>query len=660
MSEPSTDSGARTSTEAQEASGLVSSLVVTYVEHKGGRVAVDELLRLSGLEGREEELRDVSRWFPDEVRVNLLESAAVVLEDPNAAERIGRAAVKANVGTPLKLSLRSLGRPRVLYANIGRISARLNRVHRMDLLEAGRTRARLRNRPLLGHPYNRVDCRINSGLLAAGAELFGLPPARVRHPRCIDRGDSECIFDVEWQARDRPLAIAAVGFFGLAILAITALVVPGLLPAAAVLAALIAIVIGGVALLERKQRQEITSAQINQQAEVTDLLMTSMQDLVSELQPGDVLAKITANARTAIGGAEFLLLVEEDGHLRCRSSSDLPGSTVAAIEDWAARSSLLEEPILIEDLRSVRSLPMIANSSGMALNSLCSAPLSFRDTQLGVLVALSHSSFVFLPRDTELLSSYAAQAAIALTNAKLFEAQQELAIRDPLTHLFNHRHFHELLSRELERCRRRGGELGLVTFDLNDFKRVNDTGGHARGDQVLCEVAGALESASRGSDFAFRIGGDEFALLLPDTGKAGSRTMAERVRAAAIAVEPGSGISYGVAAWPDDGLNKDELLAAADAALYQEKRQRRDRPAGEEATGEDLTALDRALEVLPAALSGGDPELAARARELATLAAEAVEGGPAAGRAEEAVSRSAGWRAAARKPSGAPTAPRSR
>ena len=95
-------------------------------------------------------------------------------------------------------------------------------------------------------------------------------------------------------------------------------------------------------------------------------------------------------------------------------------------------------------------------------------------------------------------SSYGVQAAIALVNARLFEMQERLAARDPLTGLLNRRELHEHLSREIDRCRRHGGGFSLVLVDLDGFKLVNDTSGHSAGDEVLRRVAQALEQLDPG------------------------------------------------------------------------------------------------------------------------------------------------------------------
>ncbi len=551
---------------------MTTGLTISYVERKGGRRAVDELLERAGLTDREGELRDDNAWFPDQFRVDLFEAAAEVLGDAHAAEHIGAAALTANVGMALKISLRTLGSPRLLFSNVGRASAKFNRVHRMDALEVGGTRARIRNRPLLGTPYHPCDCEYNTGLLSCVPKLFGSPAARISHPRCIGRGDPECIFDVHWRNRSRPTLEVGAAAGALALLGGCALFAPSLIPVAIVLATVVAVAAGYRAVAERRRRIRLLQKQIDEGAEVSDLLMASMQDLVSQLQLDDVLSKITANAQSAVGGAEFALLVQEDGAMRCRSSSDLPDRVVSALEDWAGgRSELLHSSVLVEDLTSIPELEQLPTDPVVTTGSLCAAPLVFREQRMGVLVALG-SDDGFLPRDLELLSSYAAQAAIALTNATLYETQQKLAIQDPLTGLYNHRHFHEVLGRELERCRRHGGELGLVLFDLDAFKQVNDTKGHAAGDQVLRGVARSLESTCRRSDIAFRVGGDEFALLLPSTGTRATGVAAVRAQAAIGALGGDARASYGIASWPNAGPTKNALIAAADADLYEMKR----------------------------------------------------------------------------------------
>jgi diguanylate cyclase (GGDEF)-like protein/putative nucleotidyltransferase with HDIG domain len=182
--------------------------------------------------------------------------------------------------------------------------------------------------------------------------------------------------------------------------------------------------------------------------------------------------------------------------------------------------------------------------------------------------------------DGLVLAAIGNHLAVVWATARRFADESALAARDPLTGLLNHRRFHEVLSRQLESCRAAGGreQLAVVLFDLDGFKQVNDAHGHAAGDRVLRTVAGALATASRTSDFAFRVGGDEFALILPSAGATTAKRVARRVREVVAGIEYAVGPSFGVASWPADGPTKHGLLARADARLYAAKGVKAVRP----------------------------------------------------------------------------------
>src|SRR3954447_10693555 len=259
--------------------------------------------------------------------------------------------------------------------------------------------------------------------------------------------------------------------------------------------------------------------------------------------------------------------------MRCLSSSGVPVGTITAIEAWARASDRVRnEATVIDDLSQVEALQSLPAERALPLRSLCSAPLVYRGRSLGLLVALANATDGFLPHDVDLMQSYAAQAAIALTNARLYDAQEQLASRDPLTSLLNHRQFHEAVARELDLCRRGGGAVSIVLLDLDGFKQVNDTAGHAAGDRMLVDAAGALRDCCRDNDHAFRIGGDEFALLLKGTSAAGAEPVAERASDLIQALDGRVGVSYGIAEWPADGPTKDAVLSSADERLYAMKR----------------------------------------------------------------------------------------
>ena len=162
---------------------------------------------------------------------------------------------------------------------------------------------------------------------------------------------------------------------------------------------------------------------------------------------------------------------------------------------------------------------------------------------------------------------------------------QEQAISDPLTGLYNRRYLNEFLPRELVRCRRSAAPLAVMLIDLDHFKRVNDSFGHEAGDVVLKAIATLLKGKVRGSDIACRYGGEEFALILPETGLDAAVRRAEVIRLAIarlVLSHAGTSLgkittSLGIALFPDHGEDSDALLRVADVALYAAKGAGRDR-----------------------------------------------------------------------------------
>jgi diguanylate cyclase (GGDEF)-like protein len=183
--------------------------------------------------------------------------------------------------------------------------------------------------------------------------------------------------------------------------------------------------------------------------------------------------------------------------------------------------------------------------------------------------------------ESELLEYLAGQAVVSIENANLHETVERQAVTDELTGLANVRAFWAILGRELERSRRFGSSLGLVMIDIDDFKQVNDRYGHQQGDEVLAHVADVLRRLSRDIDAPARYGGEELAVILPETDLDGAALLAERMRAAVESMfvrgaRDSGGLqvtaSFGVAAAPEDGVDGEALVAAADAALYRAKR----------------------------------------------------------------------------------------
>ncbi|HET7676506.1 MAG TPA: GAF domain-containing protein [Candidatus Limnocylindrales bacterium] len=269
-----------------------------------------------------------------------------------------------------------------------------------------------------------------------------------------------------------------------------------------------------------------------------------------------------------------------------------PISDTVGVAGWVIRHG--EAQLINDELADPRVREF--GELGPVAGALIVAPLRSRDGIAGVLTLerLGHEAS-FTEDEFELVKLFAAQASIALQNARAHQAVERRARRDALTELGNQGSFQEALAAAVARAE----PFSLVLLDLDDFKGYNDSLGHAAGNALLHRIARALETAGRGGDATFRYGGDEFALLLPGTDGPGALAVAEKVRQAVRSASraPGSrrvvGCSIGVASFPTDGDDAEALALAADRALYVAKRGGRDRVA----TAQEGLAL--AAEFLP-------------------------------------------------------------
>jgi diguanylate cyclase (GGDEF)-like protein len=226
-----------------------------------------------------------------------------------------------------------------------------------------------------------------------------------------------------------------------------------------------------------------------------------------------------------------------------------------------------------EMIRRVRSnpqtkfIPVIIQSA---------ARIEGRDVRLGS--ELGALGYLTDPTDLDLLR---ARARTLLELKQYLDSCQEAAFTDHLTGLANRRRFERQLEREVARTERYGHPFCLLLLDIDNFKGVNDTSGHDAGDEALRRVANIIQSGTRGIDTGARIGGDEFAVILPETNFARGLEVAERLRAAIAALDADMAnhvtASLGVAEFSSCARTGDELRAAADAALYEAKRGGRDR-----------------------------------------------------------------------------------
>jgi diguanylate cyclase (GGDEF)-like protein len=214
---------------------------------------------------------------------------------------------------------------------------------------------------------------------------------------------------------------------------------------------------------------------------------------------------------------------------------------------------------------------------------------------------------------------------------ELVRQLQDLSMTDWLTGLKNHGYFFERLSNELDRSLRHRRPLSVIIADIDDFKVINDTRGHAAGDRVLQEVSAVMADTVRSADVVCRIGGEEFAMVLPETDSTGAHLVAERIRdqIAGLAI-PGVGqttVSLGIAAVPEHAVDRDEIMEAADRALYMAKRNGKNRTRiagdvvsiGTTASGH-RSGRNQIIELLVRVLRLRDPALADHAERTADAA----------------------------------------
>lgn len=328
---------------------------------------------------------------------------------------------------------------------------------------------------------------------------------------------------------------------------------------------------------------------LNRQVERLSLLHAAGKDLASSLDLDGLLAKLLQNIEDVLHPDTWSLLLVEPEFKRLRfevavgqGAEKLKGLTIPlgqGIAGWVAQKG---ESVLVEDARNdPRFLAAIDELTGIVTRSLLCVPVTGRHGILGVIELVNYGDHeAFRKDDLPFLQTLADYTAIALENARHVARISELTITDDCTRLYNARRLHEVLDMEVYRSGRYGFPFCLVFLDLDRFKAVNDTWGHLAGSKLLRRVGDLILENIRLIDQAFRYGGDEFVVLLPQTSREGGliavQRLRERLEEATLLAEEGITekltASFGLAIFPEDGTSREELLAKADAAMYLAKR----------------------------------------------------------------------------------------
>jgi diguanylate cyclase (GGDEF)-like protein len=230
------------------------------------------------------------------------------------------------------------------------------------------------------------------------------------------------------------------------------------------------------------------------------------------------------------------------------------------------------EPDLLRESRFTAGRELIQQG----IRSVAYLPLIAKGEAIGSFIVASRKPNAYSQRHIMLLEQLASQIAMPVENSRLYARTATRARIDELTGLFNRRSLDEVIDSEISRHSRYGGVFSLAILDLDSFKAFNDSYGHLAGDGILGQVGSIIKNTIRGSDQAFRYGGDEFAVLLPETTTGAASQVVERVRQKiATNLETGDipiTASIGLASWPADGIGQVDIIAAADGALYKAKR----------------------------------------------------------------------------------------
>jgi diguanylate cyclase (GGDEF)-like protein len=327
--------------------------------------------------------------------------------------------------------------------------------------------------------------------------------------------------------------------------------------------------------LDLAGRLKPLQAALKRQLARADVLADVIRAVNSSLEPEKVAEALVGQVSAWVPAPAWLVLAVDGGgrtrSMAATSLTPLLETSAHAVGTWVMRSGELFVSASVAGDRRVHE--------GAAVAAV-GFPLSCRGRTIGALVGIDRAPASttprFAPSTLAALLAGIDAGAIALENALRVQRAEALSVTDDLTQLYNSRYLFQVLRRETKRASRSGRPLSLLFVDLDGFKAINDTHGHLYGSRALVEAAGVIRASARETDMVARFGGDEFALILPDTGSEGAAAVGDRVRdrIAAFRFLHGDNldiqltVSVGVATLPDVAASADGLIQAADEAMY--------------------------------------------------------------------------------------------
>ncbi len=305
------------------------------------------------------------------------------------------------------------------------------------------------------------------------------------------------------------------------------------------------------------------------------ILQTILEKMAAHFQPDNWSLLMVDEAKDEL---YFAIAVGE----AAQSLKNLRLKVGEGIAGWVARHG---EPLIVPDVYTdPRFAKRIDEMTKWQTRSIICLPLKSRQRVLGVIQLINCSMESLGDNELFFLQALSDYAAIAIDNARAVEKIQELTITDDVTGLYNARHLYKTLEAEVYRSARFGYEFSVIFIDLDHFKQVNDTSGHLAGSKLLTEIGFKIKIHLRLIDYAFRYGGDEFVILLPQTGKEAALVVGRRLqdvfRQSTFLQEENLNLkcraSMGIASYPEDAKSAHEIIRQADEMMYVVKNSTRD------------------------------------------------------------------------------------